>query len=413
MRLLEKNDNTVEKSNLNESPIKLKAWYYKIIVRVLVWLAKIRFNLKVDKSEIKDMDEPCIYICNHSSIYDPAFFCGGILPKPLNCVVAYNMFYYRYVGKLFKNYPVISKHQFNIDLNCIREIKRHLNSGISVLLFPEGRVTADGTTGYISPAIGKLIKLLGFPVVVGKSKGAYVASPKWGGHRHSPVSVRFEKLFNKEEVKTISAQDITDKIVSALEHNDNLYAIDNGIKIKGKELAKGLHKLLYKCPNCKEEFANISQGNKLICTKCGNVAIYNKNALITPENNSKVFNRVDLWFDYQEESVKKEVNESFEMTDKVLVLMPNDETSLFEYVGEGQLKLNYEGLYFDGEINKKPVSIFFDSKSMPTLAYVIGRCIDTFDGQFSYRFEFVDRLPSVKYVLAIEEIYRQKHSKTM
>lgn len=74
VRLLEKKDNkTEQKVSKGNEPIKLKWWYYRIIVRIMVWLAKIRFNLKIDKSAIKGMDEPSIYICNHASIYDPPF----------------------------------------------------------------------------------------------------------------------------------------------------------------------------------------------------------------------------------------------------------------------------------------------------------------------------------------------------
>ncbi|MEG1613705.1 MAG: lysophospholipid acyltransferase family protein [Clostridia bacterium] len=387
---------------------KINKWMYFCGIRLVVFYTKFRFKFKIDKSEIKKLKGAHLVLGNHTSSYDFAFFSGGMMPKPLNFVVAYNMFYHNAYSKLFRMYHAIPKHQFASDFHCIKEIKKNLDSGINVMLFPEGRITPDGTTGYIAPSIGKLVKWLGYPVIIGKTSGGYVSRPKWGKKRSAPVKIKMKQILSKEDIAKSSIEEINNVIFDCLQYNDNVSLIESGKKIKGNALAEGLEKLLYKCPNCGAEFYNKTSGNELWCSKCLNRVVYNKNSLITAKGGDKVFDRVDLWFDFQKQAIKKEIeNSQFEMKDQVNVSITNDETHLFEIVGQGELRLSFVGLNYTGECCGKSVELTFPIETMPTVPYIIGKSLDTNDGVKVYRFSFLNRMPSVKYVLAVEELYRQ------
>ena len=52
-------------------------------------------------------------------------------------------------------------------------------------------------------------------------------------------------------------------------YDDYKYQKENNILIKEKFRAEGLHKVLYKCPNCKTESQMNSKGTVIYCEHCG------------------------------------------------------------------------------------------------------------------------------------------------
>lgn len=99
---------------------------------------KIRYGFKVDKSAIKGLKGPFLVLGNHTSWVDFLYFSNCVYPHPMNVVVTSNVFYMKFLGKLFTDFGAIPKKQFTSDFSCIKHIKRNLDNGNSVLLFPEG-----------------------------------------------------------------------------------------------------------------------------------------------------------------------------------------------------------------------------------------------------------------------------------
>ena len=95
------------------------------------------------------------------------------------------------------------------------------NKGI-IALYPEGKITCDGRRGEMSPAVAKLLKLLALPVVVCCIKGCYLFRPKWAYKKRKSggVEVHINPLFSTEEMKTLSVEEIFDKVLKAFEHDE-------------------------------------------------------------------------------------------------------------------------------------------------------------------------------------------------
>jgi len=384
-----------------------------------------------------------LVVCNHLSAYDFIHFSSAMYGAPLNFVVAENMMYSMPIfAKLLGSYHAITKKQYFADYQCIKSIKKYLDAGISVLICPEGKVSADGVTGAILPSIARLVQWLGYPVGVIKMRGASLARPKWAYNlrmvRRGKVRTDCDMLFTKEETKSLPKEEILQRITSALAHNEHKWQVENGVKFKGRHYAEGLERLLYYCPKCHSEFTMTSEGSHLVCEKCGNDVVYTYDGRLVPQGDSVGFERIDLWYAEQKKLVAKEVEkDDFSISDKVNLFVENEKNNGYRFVAEGVMTLDKQSLRFhtdwqtrpkgvkskygvnsmsyavDSEQGTEPVEaefkdIEFAVKRTDTVANLPGTALDMYDDKHVYRFMFAERKSSTKYVIAIEEMYKQQ-----
>lgn len=382
-----------------------------------------------------------LVLCNHLSAYDFIHFASQMHPAPLNFVVAENMMYSSAVfAKLIKGYHAITKKQYYADVQCIKSIKRYLDAGISVLIAPEGKVSANGVTGAIIPSIARLVQWLGYPVGVIKLRGASIARPKWAYKlkltRRGSVYADCDMLFAQEQVKTLSKEQILDEIRTALEHNEHEWQIENNVIFKGKDYAVGLERLLYRCAKCGAEFEMHTQGGNIVCDKCGNTVTYGFDGRLVASEGSVSPQRIDLWYAMQRENIRKLVErEDFCLCESVSLLVENDSKNGYKFVAKGKLQLDLSKIVFDCTQKERPIGVNekygvrdmnfsyneklgfesveeeflhveFPANRCDTVAYLPGIALDLYDDKHVYRFLFDGVPASTKYALAIEEVYK-------
>ena len=382
-----------------------KGLYYTLMP-VLIGLSKLIIGVKTDKSALKGVDGPYLIIGNHTSPIDFLYFTAGVYPEPVNFVVAENMIYRRVYGRFISSYGTIKKKQFTADFSCIKQIKKNIDAGTHVLLFPEGRVSIDGTTGYIAPSIGKLIKFLGCTVVAGVTHGGYTGTPKWGKMRRTKVTLKLKPILSKKEIKELSAGAIANIVTNSLRFDDNRYLVEEKRKItRCARRAKGLEKILYKCPNCGAEFKNITHGNVMKCTACGNEIKYGRDGILHLIN-GKTFDFISDWYAFERDDIKKQVaDENFELSGKVDLYINNEKLKKFNKVGHGVLSVSKDGINYKGEDGEYK-TLRFKIENRDTIAFRMGVNLEVSEDDNIYRFAFTEGLYSTKFVLAIEELHK-------
>lgn len=160
-------------------------------------------------------------------------------------------------------------------LSTIKEMKKRLNQGRNVMIFPEGNTSFDGTTAKVNESIGKLAKICGANLVMIRIKGGYLSSPRWGTDaRKGRVSLESSSI-SASELKAMSAGEIAEAI------NNNLY-VDayadqekEPIAFKGKQPCLGLERAIYRCPECGKIGTLISDKKSLKC-ECGYIGKYDE-----------------------------------------------------------------------------------------------------------------------------------------
>ena len=161
---------------------------------------KISANIPV---EVKNINEPYLLLSNHYGRYDPFIISDFIKMKP-NFVSSDAILRDPFYGRIFTGLGAIPKKKGVRDSHVIREMKKVIDRGGAIALFPEATRTWSGVTQYIDPSIAKLARLLNVPVVTAKMKGAYAFDPRWARPlRRSKMEIDYELSVTKDQMERV------------------------------------------------------------------------------------------------------------------------------------------------------------------------------------------------------------------
>lgn len=397
------------KNFVPEKPNKL---LYPLLVFVGRILGKIWINAKFKKDPaIKGRKGPFVCLGTHSCIMDVAMMMLTMSPVSLNIVCGRDVMTWNVLKPFAKAIGLLPINQFEMDLASIRSMKRAVEKGCSLALFPEGKFTLDGRGMYYIPeSLAKLLKLLKADVVFCHNNGGYCARPRWySGFKYGVVTNESQLLFTKEQIESLSDKEIYAVLKEKFKFNDCLYQREHNLRFKAKNPAEGLHYILYKCPKCGKEYSNVSDAHYLTCEHCGNKVEFTEYGELIPVGDSVAFERIDLWYEYERECVRKEIeDENFEMRHDV-VWEQADENHNYVELGRGDFYLNQNYIGFKGKRydNGEEVVIEVPTLKQATIVHKNSEAIDLTIDTVVNRFHFSEVKWSCKYNIAVEELYRK------
>ncbi len=434
-----------KKKPSKEDMKKIWSWKHYCLLYFVCKVLGMRFRAHSVKSEAfreQKKKGPMLVLCNHTSPLDFAYFTAPLFFKKVSFVVAENMMYSTPIfATVIKGYHAITKKQYFSDYTCIKNIKRYLDSGISVIICPEGKVSAEGKTGIMPFSIVRLIKWLGYPVGTIITNGAGLTRPKWAHTaRTGKVVCTCEMLFTKEEVKEIPSDLMMEKVQKALDHNEHIYHLESGLRFKGKCYAEGLERLLYRCPKCGSEFKIVAKDDILTCLECGNTVKYPDTGGLVPVGEDSICpKRIDLWFDEERAFVAEEIKSpEFKLSENVNLFLENETKNGYHFGTQGTLTLDRDKIEFISSMDYRPICVnaeykigdmnydvnsaqgekepvedafkklTFPTKHFVTIANIPGSSLDIYDEKHTYRLMFASHLAATKYSLAIEEFARER-----
>jgi len=382
---------------------------------ILVYpVLKLLLRLDDDRKNLDRPKGPFVVVSNHATMIDFFLVMLPFYPRRINAVAAHKYFLNRPLSRILPIMGCIPKKQFDPDIRSIKCIKSVLARGDSILLFPEGRCSIDGTFSGIHKSTGKLIKLLGVPVISCYIDGAYTCAPHWRkGIRTGRVRVSFKKLFSADEVKTLSVEAINDAISARLSGADLPPPHKPLRTFRSRGLAEGLDRILYWCPKCGSELTLRSEGNSIYCTVCGNTAEMDKIAKLTPTPGSVIPDSVPGWYREQTRYETRRLSEDMEpVCERVTVRMPVGEAGEgVKSCGTGMLRLDPEGWHYDGELSGEKVSLFFPVETVPVISFEYEDTFEIYSGGNCYMFTPQDARKIMKYSLLGECAHRRFSSR--
>ncbi len=305
---------------------------------------KLKFGYKYEIA--KDLPENYIVLSNHVTDWDPVFV-GVSFKRNMYLVGSEHISRWKLAFKLLKwGFEPILRPKGALASGTVMDIIRHCRKGKNVCLFAEGVRSWDGITNPIAPATAKLIQSAKCGLVTYKITGGYFVSPMWSQSlRKGSISGKVQNVYTAEELSKMSTDEIYNIIVTDLYEDAYARQLENPQRYKGRNIAEGLDKLLFICPECGAYETISAKGNTVTCSKCKMAFSYNEYGML---DNSR-FKTVKELSDWQKDKIRKDAENGKEyFTDNVSVSTVKNhiETNL----SAGRLSMTKDTLIC-GEVN--------------------------------------------------------------
>ncbi len=372
-------------------------------------LWKTRFTYKKIGMDRLGKKEPALILMNHSSFIDLKIASSVLFSRRFNIVCTSDGF----IGKniLMKLLGCIPTEKFVPDVTLVKDMVyavKKLKS--SVLMYPEASYSFDGTATVLPESLGKFIKLLGVPVVMITTEGAFSHDPLYNNLRLRKVKVSAEirYVLSSDDIKEKSVDEINEIVGGYFEFDNFRWQQENKVKIDEPFRADDLNRVLYKCPHCLSEGKMQGKGTEIRCNNCGETYRLTEYGFL--ENSNGIFDHIPDWYTWQRGEVRKEIeNGEYRLDIPVDICMQIDNKCIYR-VGEGNLVHDSEGFTLKGcggelEYTKKAASLY--SLYSDFNWYEIGDVICIGDKKtLYYCFPKVKGDFVAKTRLATEEIYK-------
>ncbi len=322
------------------------------LVRALSGCLLLGKQHTVEKVNMEGLKPPYILLSNHMSFVDFALVSHAAWPHRVNSVANIEGYYRR--PWLMRLMGCICTRKFVNDVNLVRSIRKVLQRGDILCLYPEARLTPSGTTCFLPQSLGKLVKLNKVPVVVAIHRGNYLHRPIWNYSKRCkvPLHTTMTQLLSAQQVEELSVDEINTALRQALQYDDYRYWQQSGIRITEPWRAEGLHQVLYQCPHCLAESRMACSGSEIYCTACGKRWLLREDGRLQAQDGDTEFDHVPDWYDWQRRQVRRQIEagEYFFEDEVDVYSLPG----CYRYVPLGKARLRHdpqEGYVLEGSYN--------------------------------------------------------------
>lgn len=369
-------------------------------------------NFKCDNSEIEKLskDEPVLFLMNHSSFTDLQITARLLKDREYHIVITNDGI----VGKewLMRKVGCIPTRKFISDPLLVKDMLYTVNTlKSSILMFPEASYSFGGTETALPDSMGKCIKLLKVPVVMIRTKGAFLRDPLYNNlqKRKTDVSAEVNCLLTKEEIEEKTSEEINELLKSEFVYDHFKEQKESNVLIDEPFRADGLERVLYKCPKCLAEGRMVGKGTKVLCEVCSASYELKEDGQLKCENGETEYKYVTDWYKWERECVLEEIKEGkYNLDTEVGIMMLVDSKSMYD-IGEGRLKHSAEGFELhgaDGQLSFKVKPRATYSLYADYFWYEIGDVVSIGDSKAQYYCFPKTALPVAKVRLATEELYK-------
>jgi len=339
-----------------------QAWWSLPIIWGISYIFLKFYKVKIQKINTKGLKPPYILLCNHMQFLDFMVSAIANFPYRINNIVSIDGF--NISPFLLRSIGSVPKRKFTNDLFLVKNILYILNDLRDIVgLYPEARYSFDGATSTLPESLGKLIKLSKYPVVILKFEGHHLQSPSWATKsRKVKLKSEMRQILTVSDIKNYSFNEINDIICKSFEYNEYDYQKKNNILIKEKYRAEGLHKILYKCPDCGEEFEMGSKDANIFCNKCGHSWLLKETGELESKTGETKFSTIPEWYKWQRREVRNEIeNQSYKFSFSSQVYsLPHPKK--FIDLGTASFVQDMTGIKVTGFYNGKP--FYFERKAL-------------------------------------------------
>ena len=364
----------------HKNPMKPQLWLttiVRIVCAEALWRTK--FSYTTERMELVG-DQPCLILMNHCSFTDMKLAYGIFYPKKFGIVTSVDAMT-GILGKFMRLLGCTPTHKYITDLSLFKDIEYMLKKNkTSVLMYPEAGYSFDGCATSLPRKMGVLMKRLGVPVVTVITQGAFHRDPLYNmlQIRNVKVSAHVKCIATAEEVKSKSVDELDALLEEAFSFDNFAWQRDNKISIDVPFRADGLHRILYKCPNCGTENQMEGKGIHLTCHACEKQWTMDEYGQLATKDGDTEYPHIPDWYKWQRECVRQELEDGTYLLDEDVNIAVQVNLDGVCMIGEGHLTHSLEGFHLigaDGKLDYKQSPVFSHTLYSDYYWYEIGDVI--------------------------------------
>lgn len=229
--------------------------------------------------------QPFLFICNKTTYFDKRLISNAL--KGNFVFLKDEVIQSIYDGTLSED-----------DRNELLKSFELLHDGlISVVVFPEKRLTIFGKTGYIPYEISNFLFDTKYDLKFMSLVGTYFAMPIWAKEVRR-CETRFHQQFSikHKTLEGLNPDKLNEAINAYMPSSATIYSNKYNPYIRSNTKAQDLETLIYCCPNCEKFFSLYSEFNCIKCRECGTAVEMSSNGTILL---SKNITDLDSFADFQ------------------------------------------------------------------------------------------------------------------
>ena len=343
----------------------------KTLMGLYVWrTSKLKIIEDKNYEKMGSMLGAKLYLVNHLSPNDIYHVYRFVDPDRPALVGNKYFMRFRVVRWFMNKLGFITKSLYNPDYEAVKKMLQYAKDDVSIMMFPEARLSIDGVTGSLTHGTAALVKKLGLPVVIIEVSGNYLANSKVRSAKKKVVTeVKVNKIIEKEELANLDVTALDEIIEANLKHNEFEYAQNYVFKDNNK--AYNLDKVLYICPHCHKEFSLKTNGNKLECD-CGFSLELDEH--FNFNDNEYGIKTIHDYYEYIKAEEKKYIASCGDViiSQEVIVKKINFKNKKLDVYGEGTCTITKQGFSFNGTIGEKNLSFSHPLDTLQALPFSVG-----------------------------------------
>ena len=378
---------------------RTNAVFYWFLYHYLYPLYRRKYGLEIDAPELRGIKGPALVLAPHTSNKDHWLMGMALYPTRPNFVISEHFMATPALRPLLRIARVITKKMFAADVATVMNMMRAIKEGNTVVLFPEGRLSAGGRTGRPLDGTAPLIKKLGVDVYVACANGAALTFPKWGKcDRRGKIRITGKKLIAKEELATLSYDEIMARITPEILHDDA--AAMAGIAYSSEAPAEGLDALLYRCPKCGECFKMTSAKDYISCS-CGFSATLDEKYRL----HGAPFSTILEWYDWQNGQL--DLTKPLSCDARIGTL--DEKGNMQPNAGRAHVTIDRETIAFDGVVMGEKLSFARSTEIVTALPVTVGQHFDLYyNNQLYYIYPEPDNRAAIMWVAYLDRVTEER-----
>lgn len=383
--------------------------YYRVAQVVSWFVATFIFGRKILRNEIKNAEGPFVVIANHQAALDFVNLIGAT-SRTMSFVISKSFYSTLPIQGFLEKMGVIPKQQFQTSSDDLKKMKRVIDAGQPLVIYPAGLMCEDGLSTPIPAATYKFLKWMHTDVYVARTCGTYFVMPKWSKKlRPGRTTMDIYKLISKEELATMTLEQIREKTDAALLYDAYREQEKLRAGYYGGRDIRGLEHVLYQCPHCQEEFTmQAAQDGTICCTSCGFTQTMDEQGFFhNGKGVGQELRYVSDWSRGIYNRLQEKIRQGMEteISCKTEIRMVDEKKHKFVPVGRGTVKLTQGKFLLEGTVRDGDFRAEVSVGNVPVLPFSPGKYLEIQDGGVIYRCVLEDGRLVMKFINMVKIFY--------